>query len=139
MTVEARQQPPAAVLAYADARALARAERNWAEADRLRGDIEAAGWKVVDAGFSYRLEPAHPPTVEDQGVVRYGASADVPSRLDDVAVGLVSVVLVATEWPADLERTLASLTEHAPDGCQVVVVGDAPAPAQEAALLALDM
>jgi hypothetical protein len=138
VTIDSGQTPPREIVALADARAVARAEKNWPEADRLRGELETAGWKVVDAGFSYRLEPARPPTLEADGVVRYGASADVPSRLDDTPIGLASIVIVATDWPADLERTLTSITEHGPDGCQIVLVGDGPSAEQEATLLALD-
>ena len=130
---------PAEIVALADERALARAGKDWSAADRLRGEIEAAGWKVVDAGFSYRLEPAHPPTIESpEGLTRYGRSADVPSRLADAPVGLATVVLVDTDWPADLRRVLVSLEEHAPDGVQVVIVGDGVAADEAEALATMD-
>jgi len=45
-------------------RSAARAAKQWAEADRIRGEIEAAGWKVVDRGTDFALEPAHPPTLQ---------------------------------------------------------------------------
>ena len=75
-----RQRIPDEVLSAAHARSAARAARDWPEADRLRAEIEAAGWKVVDRGTDFALEPAAPPTVEEAGVVRYGSSAAVPSR-----------------------------------------------------------
>src|SRR5690242_9054874 len=96
-----RQRIPDDVLSAAHARAAARAARNWGEADRLRAEIEAAGWKVVDRGTDFALEPATAPTVEDGGVVRYGSSGSVPSRLDEPATGLATIVIVATDWPAD--------------------------------------
>lgn len=40
---------PVAVQALIDSRAKARQEKNWAESDRLRGEIEAAGYRVEDA------------------------------------------------------------------------------------------
>jgi cysteinyl-tRNA synthetase len=40
---------PADVQALADERALARASRDFARADALRAEIEAAGWEVEDA------------------------------------------------------------------------------------------
>ena len=40
---------PADVQAMLDARAAARAEKNWAESDRLRDAIAAAGWVVTDS------------------------------------------------------------------------------------------
>ncbi|HEY3522189.1 MAG TPA: glycosyltransferase, partial [Candidatus Limnocylindrales bacterium] len=49
-----------------------------------------------------------------------------------------SIVLVATDWPEDVERALSGLREHAPDGVQVVVVGDAPSEDQSMALDALE-
>jgi hypothetical protein len=126
---------PADIRAMADARALARAERDWAEADRLRAAIEDAGWKVVDRGFSYRLSPAHPPDVVSDDVVRYGRSASVPSRLDAPSVGIATVVLVATDRPGDLVGALAALRIHAPAGTQVVVVADGPSHELESTLV----
>ena len=92
-----RQRIPDAVLTAAHDRARARAEHDWAEADRLREEIEAAGWKIVDRGTDFALSPLTPPDVEDDGVVRYGASANVPSRLDEPATGLATVILIATD------------------------------------------
>ena len=121
---------PDEILSAAHARAAARAAHDWAEADRLRGTIEAAGWKVVDRGTDFALTPAAPPDVADAGRVRYGATANVPSRLDDAATGTATVVLIATDWPDDLARALAGLRAHAPAGTSVVVVADGPSEAQ---------
>lgn len=129
---------PAEILSVAHARAAARAVADWPEADRLRTEIEAAGWKVVDRGTDFVLEPAHPPTVAVGGVVRYGSSSAVPSRLEEPPAGIASVVLVATDWPADLERARKALLAHAPEGASVVVVADGPGPDQDAALPADD-
>ncbi len=122
------------MLSAAHARSAARAARNWPEADRLRGEIEAAGWKVVDRGTDFALEPAHAPTLEAEGVVRYGSTDAVPSRLAEPPVGLATVVLVATEWPADVERAVAALTHHAPEGTSMLVVADGPSDEQDQAL-----
>ena len=40
--------PPAQVLELVSQRAAARARRDWAQADALRGQIEALGWQVLD-------------------------------------------------------------------------------------------
>ncbi len=117
---------PAEILALAEARAAARRARDWPAADRLRAELEAAGWKVVDEGVRFRLSPAHPPDVEVGGRIRYGRSGSVPSRLEEPATGLATVVLLATDPPSDLERTLAGLRAYGPLGTQVVVVADAP-------------
>ena len=129
---------PPDIVALADARSTARRARDWATADRLRGEIEAAGWRVIDAASLYSLERAVAPDVVEDGRTRYGSSGAVPSRLEDEPVGFATVVLAATDEPDELARRLRSLVDHAPDGVQVVVVANAPAPAQAAALDALD-
>jgi len=132
-----RQRIPDEVLTAAHERSKARAERDWATADRLRGEIEAAGWTVVDRGTDFALSPAAPPDIEEGSQVRYGASRNVPARFDEAAVGVASVVLIATDWPEDLERSLAALRETCPPGTSVVVVADAPSDDQAASLDAL--
>lgn len=129
-----RTRIPEAVLDAAHARARARELRDWPEADRLRGEIEGAGWKIVDRGMDFALTPARAPDVEEEGRVRYGSSASVQSRLDAAPVGVASVVFVATDWPADLERALSGLREHSPDGLHVVVIANAPSDEQDAVL-----
>jgi len=125
-------QPEIRELAHA--RAAARQARDWPEADRLRAEIEAAGWRVVDQGTHFELVPAHPADVVDGELVRYGRSEAVPSNLAAPATSFATIVLLATDWPDDLARALVGLREHAPDGTQVVVVADAPSLEQEAAL-----
>ena len=49
--------PPPEVLAFAEARREARAARDFDEADRLRGEIDAAGWEVQDVADGFRLVP----------------------------------------------------------------------------------
>jgi cysteinyl-tRNA synthetase len=50
-------QAPAEVDALAQRRQEARAARDFAESDRLREEIEAAGWEVRDETDDYRLVP----------------------------------------------------------------------------------
>jgi cysteinyl-tRNA synthetase len=130
----ARTRIPDDVLSLAHDRAAARGAQDWAAADRIRDEIEAAGWRIVDRGTDFALEPAHPPTVAEGDVVRYGSSDAVPSHLDEPASGVATVILVATDWPADVERALAGLRATAPTGSSVVVVADGPSSEQDAAL-----
>ena len=130
--------PPEAILGLARARAVARGERDFATADRLRSEIEAAGWKVVDRGTDFSLEPAHPPDLADGSRVRYGASGSVPSRFAEPAGGPATVILLATDWPDDLARALEGLRAHAPEGTQLVIVADDPSAEQAAALEGLE-
>jgi len=130
--------PPDSVLGAARARAGARAARDFATADRLREEIEAAGWKVVDRGTDFSLERAHPPDVAEGERVRYGSSGSVPSRLGEPAIAIATVVLLATDWPDDLTRAMAGIGSHAPTGVQIVIVADDPSPDQERALEQLE-
>ncbi len=70
--------------------------------------------------------------------MRYGASRNVPSRLDEPPVGLATGVLIGTDWPEDLERCLTALRSTAPLGISAVVVADGPSTEQEAALDVLE-
>jgi cysteinyl-tRNA synthetase len=129
-----RPRIPDEVLTAAHQRAAARAARDWTTADQLRAEIEAAGWTVVDRGTDFALSPAAPPDVEEGARVRYGASRNVPSRLDEPAAGLATVVLIATDWPGDVARAVTALHQHAPDGTSIVMVADGPSDEQGAAL-----
>ena len=129
---------PDDIVQLADARAVARRSRDWSTADELLARIEAAGWKVIDVGTLYDLVRAAPPDVRDGETIRYGSSTSVPSRLDEPAAGAASVVLVATDWPDDLARTIGALAATAPAGTQVIIVENAASEPQAAALVALE-
>ncbi|MEO8509329.1 MAG: cysteine--tRNA ligase, partial [Betaproteobacteria bacterium] len=47
---------PPDIRALADARAAARGAKQWAEADRLRADLAAAGWDMEDQPVGYKLK-----------------------------------------------------------------------------------
>ena len=51
-----RETIPETVQALAAARAAAREARNWAEADRLRAELHAAGWEIEDGSTAYTLK-----------------------------------------------------------------------------------
>ncbi|HEY8168086.1 MAG TPA: glycosyltransferase [Candidatus Limnocylindrales bacterium] len=131
-------EAPDPVVDLATQRAEARAGRDFETADRLRAEIEAAGWKVVDVGTDFRLEPTHPPDHDDGARRRYGASASVPSRLAEAATFPATVLLLATDWPADLARALTGLRDHVTASSQVIVVADDPSDEQTAALDAIE-
>jgi cysteinyl-tRNA synthetase len=132
--VPPRTRIPDDVLSLAHDRAAARGAHEWAAADRIRAEIEAAGWKIVDRGTDFALEPAHAPTVADGEIVRFGSSDAVPSRLAEPATAAATVVVVATDWPADVERAVAGLRAHEPEGTTIVIVADGPSPDEDAAL-----
>ncbi len=119
-----RDDAPPELTTLADARAAARRDRDWATADALKARIEAAGWKVIDTGSFYDLERAAAPDIEAGGIVRYGSSGSVPSRLAEAPVGVATVVLVVTGQARDLARAVGAIGDHAPDGTRVVVVAN---------------
>ena len=124
MTRPTRPEAPPEVQAAAEARSAARAARDWPTADRLRAEIEAAGWTIVDAGTEFRLEPAHPPDVVEGAVARYGRSDAVPSRLAEAPTRLATAIVIAREDAAGAARAARSFRAHAPEDVDVVVVAD---------------
>jgi hypothetical protein len=118
-------QPPPEVAELARERASARAERRFADADALRARIEEAGWKPVDRGLGWTLEPLHPPDVRMGERVAYGASTHVPSRLEEPARAGMSIVAVV-----DAGHGPGALAALAPQGDrgdpEVIVVVDGP-------------
>ena len=133
-----RRRIPDEVLTAAHDRAKARDVHDWPEADRLREEIEAAGWKIVDRGTDFALSPATPPDIAEGERIRYGSSQSVPSRFDEPLTGVATVVLLATDHPEDLERLLTGLRAGSPVGTSVVIVADAPSPEQAAVLAAME-
>ncbi len=119
--------PPPELRALARERSEARRAHDWAEADRLRGIIEAAGWKVIDKGAEGRVVRAHPEDlVEDDGATRYGWTGSVPAIEGERSAGAITIVARATPDPDDTVRLLSRLTD-APAGTQRLLVADAAA------------
>jgi GT2 family glycosyltransferase len=124
--------PPPEIVAAARRRSEAREAQDWATADLLRAEIEAAGWRVVDSGTSSRLEALHPPEVVDGGIVRYGRSDAVPSRLAEPDDGFATVVIVGEADAGEVVRALDAARRTAPTGVSFVVVANGMASAAEA-------
>jgi cysteinyl-tRNA synthetase len=115
---------PPEISEAAEERSRARAAQDWATADRLRAVIEAGGWRVIDRGTAYRLEPANPPDIEVGGEIRYGRSDAVPSRLDAPPEGVATVVLVVEPGDPATIGAVTAIAQHAPPDVDLVVVGD---------------
>jgi cysteinyl-tRNA synthetase len=56
--LEAPEGPPEGLLELARARSEARARKDFAEADRLRDEVRAAGWEIRDGPQGPELVPA---------------------------------------------------------------------------------
>jgi hypothetical protein len=124
--------PPPEIVEAANRRSAAREARDWATADLLRAEIEAAGWRVVDSGTSFRLEAVHPPEVVDGEVVRYGRSEAVPSRFDEPDEGIATVVIVGEADAGEVVRAVTAVRRAVPIGVSLVVVANGMASAAEA-------
>lgn len=123
-----RAYVPQAILDAAHARSSARAERRWEDADRLRAEIEAAGWRVIDSGVNFRLELAGLPDVVADGGVRYGSSSAIPSRADEPASTRSTIVLIATDAPDHGQTVLEAVLAMRHEDDQIIVVIDGPEP-----------
>lgn len=120
-----RVRIPDEILSAAHDRSKARGRSDWAEADRLRHVIEDAGWRVVDTGVDFRLEPARPQDIETDGSRVHGSSESVPSRLAEPADRAVTViVLLDAGEPADF-MTAGPEDATEEDRHLVVVTGQA--------------
>jgi cysteinyl-tRNA synthetase len=133
-----RPHVPSEIFDLAHERRAAREARDFRLADELRARIEEAGWTVVDHGVDFDLRPIRPPDLVEEGIVRYGSSASVPSRLEETATVPATALIVATDWPADVERAVRALRSESPGDLQVVVVADGATAADEPRLAALD-
>jgi cysteinyl-tRNA synthetase len=56
-SIAEQEEAPAELVALAEQRVAAREAKDFAEADRLRGEIEAAGWSVRDVDGGFQLVP----------------------------------------------------------------------------------
>jgi hypothetical protein len=100
--------PTAEVRALAERRAQARAERDFAAADALRGQIEQQGWLIEDApgGFSLRARP---------GYQVLAGPAALPDRAGSGEEGRrATVALVVEGFQNDLLTCVSALLQHAP-------------------------
>ncbi|MEP7060748.1 MAG: glycosyltransferase [Actinomycetota bacterium] len=94
----------------AAARALARAAKDFALADRLRDEIAGAGWIVADVPDGFTLTPASVDADEPAGVRK--RAADVVSVLEEEPTADVSVQWVVQGWPEDVVRAILAFREQ---------------------------
>ena len=99
-------EPPRDVVALAEQRAQARADRDFAAADRLRDEIAAAGWVVADvAGGTFTLTEKPP----------YDVLASVRELPDNSGVADThdaTVSVVVDGWPDDVRTCIEALLAH---------------------------
>ena len=104
---------PAEVIALADARAQARADKDFALSDELRDAIATAGWLIKDSADGYVLSERPPFEV----AATLTLLAEQSPRVD---ASLCTIGVIVDGWPDDLRTCLDALLEHAPEGAVVI-------------------
>ncbi len=110
--------PPDDVVALAEERSRARADKDWASSDRLRHEIATAGWVVQDTPDGWGLAPRPPYDVLQD--VR-----DLPDRSAEADTHRMTVALLVEGWAQDLRTCVEALLEHAPGDVSVVLLDNA--------------
>jgi hypothetical protein len=110
---------PAEVTALAERRAAARAARDFAESDRLRDQIAAAGWLVRDTADGAVL--ARRPPYEVVPTVR-----DLPDRSGEPDARRCTAALLVEGWPDDVRTCVGALLQHGPPDLVVLLLENGP-------------
>ena len=106
---------PDEVIALADSRAQARADKDFARSDELRDAIAARGWLIKDSADGYVLSEKPP----------FDVAATIAALVDHVPrieASLCTVGVIVDGWPDDLRTCLDALLAHAPDGAVVIAL-----------------
>src|SRR3954451_11733518 len=98
---------PPDVVALAEQRAAARAERDFTTADRLRDEIAAAGWLVADVGAGFDLRPKPPYDV-------LSSLADLPDSSAVADSRRATISLLVDGWADDVRICVDALLQHTP-------------------------
>lgn len=94
------EEAPPEVTELAGRRREARAARDFAEADRLRDAVAAAGWAINDTPDGFELTRAAP------AAETFPDYRSVPSLVDHPPLARHGVCVAYYGWPEDLERLL---------------------------------
>lgn len=131
-----RPLPPGPVRDLAHARRSARLARDWAAADRLKAEIEAAGWRVVDRGVDFALLPATPPDRLVDGLLVHGSAASVPSRLEEPS-STARTILIVLPTGGDPNPSAVTLEPPADTSMVVAMAGAGACPVSGAEVVRL--
>ena len=107
---------PQEVQEVADARAAARAAKDFAASDRLRDELTALGWAVRDTAEGQQLSPRPP----------YDVVPTVRELPPDSGARRCTVALLVEGWPDDVRTCVEALLLHAPDDLVIVLLENGP-------------
>lgn len=104
---------PDDVIALADSRAKARADKDFARSDELRDAIAAAGWLIKDSADGYVLSERPP----------FEVAANILALVEHaspVEAALCTIGVIIDGWPDDVRICLDALMAHMPEGTVVL-------------------
>ncbi len=107
---------PQQVQEVAEARAAARAAKDFAASDRLRDELAALGWAVRDTAEGQQLSPRPP----------YDVVPTVRELPPDSGSRRCTVALLVEGWPTDVRTCVEALLEHGPDDLVIVLLENGP-------------
>lgn len=116
--------PPRQVMDWAQQRSTARASSDWTTADALKARIEAAGWKVVDHGIDFLLDPARPSDVSLDGSNLIGSPDSVASRKEEPDAAAASVIVITSGRDPSAAAAVAAIDRTRSDDVEIIVVAD---------------
>ncbi len=106
---------PDQVIALAEERGFARANKDFARSDQLRDEIAQAGWSMKDTAEGFSLTEAPP----------FAITANLGALIDqyrDSISGTAVVLVIVDGWPLDVQSSLTALLEHIPSGVRILTV-----------------
>ena len=106
-------QAPENIQHLAAERLAARASKDFAQADALRDEIAAAGWKVIDTPDGFELVTAPPFDV-------FPTLAALAGSVHVEAPVVIAVLLDG--WATDADTCVAALLEHAPADAAIMLM-----------------
>ena len=130
--------PPEDVTRLVAERTKARAEGDYEEADRIRERVRELGWEVMDSPRGTTMRPALPS--QTNASVGYARPEDLASLLDEPPNLDASLVVLAEDHQADLDRLLQGLSSHPPlTSWELIVVANAASFDPEASVAGVDL
>jgi len=106
---------PAEVVVLAERRDVARGERDFATADRLRDEIADLGWVVADDPRGFTLSPRPPFEV-------YPSLNVLPDRGAESSSRRCGLLLLVSGWPDDIVGCVEAWLKHAPSDLVLVAL-----------------
>ena len=130
--------PPEEVRRLVAERADARADGDYQEADRIRERVRELGWEVMDSPRGTTVRPVVPSQAD--ALVGYARREDLASLLEEPPIVDASLVVLAEDHQADLDRLLHGLSSHPPlTSWELIVVANAASFDLEASVAGVDL